>query len=119
MNDFHHLSQVMEELSTMGINVSIDDYGTGYSSLVYISQLPFHELKIDKSFIIPLMQSTRNKTIVKATLDMANRLNFKVVAEGVETAEIESELKQHGCHLAQGYFYSKPLVFKNYLLWLQ
>lgn len=119
VNDFHHLSQVMEELSTMGINVSIDDYGTGYSSLVYISQLPFHELKIDKSFIIPLMQSTRNKTIVKATLDMANRLNFKVVAEGVETAEIESELKQHGCHLAQGYFYSKPLDFKNYLLWLQ
>ena len=119
VNDFHHLSQVMEELSSMGINVSIDDYGTGYSSLVYISQLPFHELKIDKSFIIPLMQSTRNKTIVKATVDMANSLNLKVVAEGVESAEIEAELKQHACHLAQGFFYSKPLSFKKYLSWIE
>jgi EAL domain-containing protein (putative c-di-GMP-specific phosphodiesterase class I) len=86
---------------------------------VYISQLPFHELKIDKSFIIPLMQSTRNKTIVKATVDMANSLNLKVVAEGVESAEIEAELKQHACHLAQGFFYSKPLSFKKYLSWIE
>ena len=119
VNDFHHLSQIMEELSNMGINVSIDDYGTGYSSLFYISQLPFNELKIDKSFIIPLMQSTRNKAIVKATLDMAKSLNLKVVAEGVESEDIEAELKKHQCHIAQGYFYSKPLEFSKYLGWLK
>jgi EAL domain-containing protein (putative c-di-GMP-specific phosphodiesterase class I)/GGDEF domain-containing protein len=119
VNDFHHLSQTMNELSDMGINVSIDDYGTGYSSLVYISQLPFNEIKIDKSFIIPLVESDRNNTIVKTTIDMAKSLNLKVIAEGVETAEIEAELKQHQCHIAQGYFYSKPVSFKNYVAWLK
>lgn len=119
VNDFHHLSETMKEFSAMGINVSIDDYGTGYSSLVYISQLPFNEIKIDRSFIIPLVESSRNKTIVKTTIDMAKSLNLKVVAEGVETVEIEAELKQHQCHFAQGYFYSKPLSFNRYLAWLK
>jgi len=70
----------------MGIQVSVDDYGTGYSSLAYISQLPFNELKIDKSFILDLADSKRNLTIVKTTIDMAKSLELKVVAEGIESA---------------------------------
>jgi len=119
VNDFQQLSIIMEALSNMGINVSIDDYGTGYSSLVYISQLPFNEIKIDKSFVIPLAQSERNKTIVKTTIEMAKSLNLKVVAEGVESEEIEAQLKQYQCHIVQGYFYSKPLEFEAYLAWLK
>ena len=119
VNDFQQLSIIMNELSSMGINVSIDDYGTGYSSLVYISQLPFNEIKIDKTFIIPLVQSTRNKTIVKTTIEMAKSLNLKVVAEGVESGDIATELKQYQCHIVQGYFYSKPLAFDDYLVWLK
>ena len=119
VNDFQQLSIIMEELSSMGVNVSIDDYGTGYSSLVYISQLPFNEIKIDKSFIIPLAQSDRNKTIVKTTIEMAKSLKLKVVAEGVESEDIEAQLKQYQCHIVQGYFYSKPLEFETYIAWLK
>ena len=119
VNDFQQLSIIMEDLSNMGVNVSIDDYGTGYSSLAYISQLPFNEIKIDKSFIIPLVHSDRNKTIVKTTIEMAKSLNLKVVAEGVESKDIEEQLKQYQCHIVQGYFYSKPLEFKAYLAWLK
>lgn len=118
VNDFHHLSQIMNELSVMGIQVSIDDYGTGYSSLLYISQLPFNEIKIDKSFVMDLDSSKRNLTIVKATIEMAKNLELKVVAEGVESQIIEDVLKSYGCHIAQGYYYQRPIRFSDYVEWL-
>ncbi|SFC43719.1 EAL domain-containing protein [Pseudoalteromonas denitrificans] len=119
VSDFQHLSNLMSKLSVMGIQVSVDDYGTGYSSLTYISQLPFNELKIDKSFILDLADSTRHQTIVKTTIDMAKSLKLKVVAEGVESAEIEKILTDCHCDLVQGYYYSKPLPFEQYLQWLE
>ena len=118
VNDFHHLSQVMQALSEMGIQVAIDDYGTGYSSLFYISQLPFNELKIDKSFVINLDHSERNLTIVRTTIEMAKSLGLKLVAEGIENQQIEDVLKQHDCHIVQGYYYQKPIAFSQYLNWL-
>lgn len=118
VNDFHHLSQIMNELSVMGIQVSIDDYGTGYSSLLYISQLPFNEIKIDKSFVMDLESSKRNLTIVRATIEMAKNLELKVVAEGVESQVIEDVLKSYGCHIAQGYYYQRPVKFSSYVEWL-
>jgi EAL domain-containing protein (putative c-di-GMP-specific phosphodiesterase class I) len=108
----------MNELSVMGIQVSIDDYGTGYSSLLYISQLPFNEIKIDKSFIMDLESSKRNLTIVRATIEMAKNLELKVVAEGVESQVIEDVLKSYGCHIAQGYYYQRPVKFSSYVEWL-
>ncbi|MCP5080051.1 MAG: EAL domain-containing protein, partial [Psychromonas sp.] len=119
VTDFVVLDNLMGSLSELGIKVSIDDYGTGYSSLNYISQLQFDELKIDKAFILNLDSSERNLTIVKTTIDMAKNLNLKVVAEGVESKSIEKKLIDSGCDIGQGYYYTKPLPFDKYLLWLE
>jgi EAL domain-containing protein (putative c-di-GMP-specific phosphodiesterase class I)/GGDEF domain-containing protein len=118
VSDHDSLQDLIDDFSELGISTSIDDYGTGYSSLTYISQLKFDELKIDKSFILDLDKSTRNLAIVKTTIDMARNLNLKVVGEGVESALIETKLKESGCDIGQGYYYSKPLPFDNYLTWL-
>jgi EAL domain-containing protein (putative c-di-GMP-specific phosphodiesterase class I) len=118
VSDFLHLSQTMEQLSAMGIQVAIDDYGTGYSSLFYISQLPFNELKIDKSFVMNIENSETDLAIVRTTIEMAKSLELKIVAEGIENKAVEDILKIHDCYLAQGYYYCKPIEFKNYLAWL-
>lgn len=118
VNDFHHLQQTMAQLSELGVQVAIDDYGTGYSSLFYISQLPFNEIKIDKSFVINLANSERDLTIVRTTIEMAKSLGLKLVAEGIENQQIEEVLKQHECHIVQGYYYQKPIAFKQYISWL-
>tara|TARA_B100000446_G_scaffold133172_1_gene125297 strand:- start:746 stop:3286 length:2541 start_codon:yes stop_codon:yes gene_type:complete len=119
VSDFLNLSQTMEELSAMGVQVAIDDYGTGYSSLFYISQLPFNEIKIDKSFVMNIENSDTDLTIVRTTIEMAKSLGLKIVAEGIENSAVESILKKHNCYLAQGYFYSKPVEFKRYLSLLE
>jgi EAL domain-containing protein (putative c-di-GMP-specific phosphodiesterase class I) len=118
VNDFNHLSHIMNELASMGIHVAIDDYGTGYSSLLYISQLPFNELKIDKSFVKDLESSERDLTIVRTTIEMAKNLGLKIVAEGIESKAVGEILKRHGCNIAQGYYYQKPIEFSQYLSWL-
>jgi EAL domain-containing protein (putative c-di-GMP-specific phosphodiesterase class I) len=118
VNDFNHLSHIMNELASMGIHVAIDDYGTGYLSLLYISQLPFNELKIDKSFVMNLENSERDLTIVRTIIEMAKNLGFKIVAEGIESKAIETILKRHGCSIIQGYYYQKPVEFRQYLSWL-
>ena len=119
VTDYVRLSRLINDLSQLGISISIDDYGTGYSSLTYISQLKFDELKIDKGFILDLDKSTRNLTIVKTTIDMAKSLNLRVIGEGVESVSIEKKLKESGCNIGQGYYYSKPLPFELYLTWLE
>jgi len=119
VSDYDRLRRLMDDLSQLGISVSIDDYGTGYSSLSYISQLKFDELKIDKAFILDLDKSVRNLTIVKTTIEMAKSLNLKVIGEGVESAAIERKLKACGCDIGQGYYYSKPLSFDEYVTWME
>jgi EAL domain-containing protein (putative c-di-GMP-specific phosphodiesterase class I)/GGDEF domain-containing protein len=119
VSDHDTLQKLINDLNQSGINISIDDYGTGYSSLTYISQLKFDELKIDKMFILNLDKSIRNLTIVKTTIEMAKSLNLKVVGEGVESIAIEKKLKESGCDIGQGYYYSKPLPFEQYLIWLE
>ena len=119
VSDFHLLKQTLDELTRMGINIAIDDYGTGYSSLFYISQLPFTELKIDKSFVVDLDVSERHRTIVKTTIEMAKSLDLRLVAEGIESASIEALLREQDCHIAQGYYYQRPIPFSQYLTWLK
>ncbi|MBT0570847.1 EAL domain-containing protein [Curvibacter sp. CHRR-16] len=101
--------QTLLALRKMGFTIAIDDFGTGYSSLSYLARFPIDTLKIDRSFIQTLMHSQEHAELVKAILLMANALNKDVVAEGVETAEQAAFLREHGCEMAQGYFYSKPL----------
>ena len=101
---------ILTRLRLKGFTLSIDDFGTGFSSLSTLYKLPFGELKIDKSFINDLQQSDEARAMVESTIGLAQRIGLKVVAEGVETEAILHELRQLGCHDVQGYFVSKALT---------
>lgn len=109
----------LRELHAIGVKVAIDDYGTGYSSLAYLADLHFDELKVDMRFVRHMDTSTKDRAITETTIKMAKMLNMHVVAEGVENAEVASWLKLFGCDIGQGYHYSKPLPFADYLYYLQ
>jgi PAS domain S-box-containing protein/diguanylate cyclase (GGDEF)-like protein len=109
----------MIELNKKGINFSLDDFGTGYSNLVYLNQLPFNELKIDKAFIDNILTDDNQRSLVKIIISIGKVKNLKIVAEGVESVEQLEMLKDYGIDLIQGYYYSKPIEFntlKNMLL---
>ncbi len=99
----------IEKLRNIGVNVSIDDFGTGYSSLGQLKDLPANILKIDKSFISSLTTNEEDVSIVRAVINLGQSLNLKVIAEGVETREHSNILSDLGCHLMQGYLFSKPI----------
>ena len=93
----------------MGVQLAIDDFGTGYSSLSYLRRLPVNYLKVDKSFIAGLSHNSGDKLIVSGVINLAHGLSLKVVAEGVETAEQLASLREMGCDMAQGNYFSDPL----------
>ena len=100
---------VIAGLSEVGCRMSIDDFGTGYSSLSYLKRLPINEMKIDKSFVMNMLQDPNDLMIVRATVELGKNLGLQVVAEGVEEAEMAEQLKEMGCDLAQGYHFARPL----------
>ena len=108
-DDPGHALENLQRLNTIGCKLSIDDYGTGYSSLAYLKRLPVSELKIDRSFVQNMANDANDVVIVRSTIDLAHNLGLRVVAEGVETAAILKQLSLLGCDQAQGYFLSKPL----------
>jgi EAL domain-containing protein (putative c-di-GMP-specific phosphodiesterase class I) len=91
------------------VSVSVDDYGTGYSSLSYLRSLPVDTLKIDRSFVTPMLVDEGNAVIVRSTIELAHNLGLRVVAEGVEDEATREALALLGCHFAQGYYLSRPL----------
>jgi len=99
----------LTRLSEMGVRLSVDDFGTGYSSLSYIQRFPINTLKIDQSFIRGIVEDSSDRAIAKAIIAMADSLQLRVIAEGVETAAQATLLHSYGCHGAQGYYYSHPL----------
>lgn len=101
----------LQALKDCGIQIAVDDFGTGYASLEYLQHLPFDTLKIDRCFVQFLDQNPKNRAIVSALIQMAHNLNLNVIAEGIETEGERNFLKQQGCDEAQGYFYSAPLPF--------
>jgi diguanylate cyclase (GGDEF)-like protein/PAS domain S-box-containing protein len=101
--------QMIAEFKALGVQLSVDDFGVGYSSLSYLVQYPFDTLKIDRSFIDGLPGEARQNAVVQAILGMAQALGYRVVAEGVETIAQAELLAGHGCEHAQGFLYSRPL----------
>jgi diguanylate cyclase (GGDEF)-like protein len=99
----------LDALTSLGIRLSVDDFGTGYSSLSYLRRLPIDTLKIDASFVRELQTGSDNEAIVAAIIAMAKSLNLRVIAEGVETHEQMCILHAYGCHIMQGYYFSKPV----------
>lgn len=110
MMDVHYTLPVIKELKSLGVRLSLDDFGTGYSSLSYLTEFPFDEIKIDRSFLCSQHIKVKDETLVKAIIAMAQQLNMTVVAEGVETVEQLVFLQQNRCDKAQGYFFSRPLL---------
>lgn len=105
MNDLEQISQKLRELADLGVRIAIDDFGTGYSSLNYIHRLPIHTLKVDQSFVRAIRGGEDGACIVNAIIAMAHGLKLDIVAEGVETGEQLTYLKNLGCHQVQGFFY--------------
>ncbi len=108
---------VLNRLRMKGFSLSIDDFGTGYSSLSHLYQAPFVELKIDRHFIMRMLDDTEAMVIVKICIMLAHMLGMKVVAEGVETQEIWDKLELLGCDAAQGYFIAKPMPANDLIKW--
>src|SRR5258707_8313214 len=102
---FASMSSMMklEALRVLGMSIAIDDFGTGYSSLAYLAKLPVHSLKIDRSFIVALLEDPAIMTLVSTIVSLAHTLKLKVVAEGVESEEQASVLDRLGCDQLQGY----------------
>ncbi|MGG2396722.1 putative bifunctional diguanylate cyclase/phosphodiesterase [Pseudomonas sp. SH1-B] len=109
LSNINRAISLLESIRALGVSLSIDDFGTGYSSLAYLRRLPLDTLKIDRSFIQDVVNSSQDREIVHAIIAMAHALHLKVVAEGVETQEQLAFLQQRDCDQVQGYLFSKPL----------
>lgn len=118
MENPEHALLILNELSGIGVRLSIDDFGTGYSSLAYLKKMPVQEIKIDRSFVMDMDRDRGDAIIVRTTVNMCHDLGLQVVAEGVETAESQEQLKGFGCDYLQGYLLSRPLKFPDLLKWL-
>ena len=101
--------KIMNALSSMGIQISIDDFGTGYSSLSYLKQFPIHTLKMDKSFIDHVTDDEEDASFARMVIGIAKSMNLDLIAEGVESESQLQFLKDEGCRLIQGFYFSKPL----------
>jgi diguanylate cyclase len=111
-------SEFLLRLRELGIELAVDDYGTGYSCLAYLHDLPVAYLKIDRGFTDRMLNDERTAVIVASTIDMAHRLNLQVIAEGVETLEQGLWLGQHGCDQLQGYYFGRPMDADRFHRWL-
>ncbi|BBX07295.1 GGDEF-domain containing protein [Mycolicibacterium aichiense] len=101
---------VLNQLQEFGIRIAIDDFGSGYSALSYMRDLTVDEVKLDRHFIAPIPADQRASAVVRAVLNLANELGLTTVAEGIETAATADWLREHGCHIGQGYYFSPPLT---------
>ncbi len=119
IKDPNRAMEILKRLADLNIRISIDDFGTGYSSLAYLRKMPATEVKIDKSFVMDMMNNENDAAIVRATIDLAHNLGLQVVAEGVESREIADRLRDLGCDLLQGYYFSKPIAAAELTEWLK
>ena len=103
-------NKMLASLSAMGVGISLDDFGSGMSSLRHLKMLPVAELKIDMSFVVNMLADTNDETIVKSTIDLGHNMDLRVVAEGVEDLKVFNKLKEMGCDIVQGFFIAPPMT---------
>lgn len=112
MKSFDKNIETILEIKKLGASIALDDFGTGYSSLNYLTRLPIDVLKIDRSFLIDIIENYKSRCIVENIIQLSHKLGIKVVAEGVEDLEQVNYLKSVSCDIVQGYYYSKPESFE-------
>jgi len=110
--------QTMDSLRAMGVHIALDDFGIGYSSLAYLNRLPLDEIKIDRSFVIGMIDDESSATIVRATVELGHGLGYAVVAEGVENAETRQRLTALGCDAIQGFLVAHPMPADQTAEWI-
>ncbi len=118
MGDPRRAQDVLDRLRALGVRLSLDDYGTGHSSLSYLKRLPLDEVKIDRAFVAGIVGDAHDALIVRSTIELARNLGLEVVAEGVEGAEVLDRLRALRCHEAQGFHLSRPLPADALTEWL-
>ncbi|MGB5261505.1 MAG: EAL domain-containing protein [Gammaproteobacteria bacterium] len=118
MLDPDQVIEILEKLAALGLKLSIDDFGTGHSSLVHLRRLPVHMLKVDKSFVVDMDTDEENASIVRATIDLAHSLGLTVTAEGVESRSVHDLLKGMRCDYYQGYYVCTPMTLAEIEIWL-
>jgi diguanylate cyclase (GGDEF)-like protein len=118
MSDPERALATVSRLSDLGIRLSVDDFGTGYSSLANLRRLPIDELKIDRSFVSPMLQDESDLIIVRSTINLGHDLGLRIIAEGVEDRQTLDHLAELGCDLAQGYHLSRPMAAHAFNRWL-
>jgi diguanylate cyclase (GGDEF)-like protein/PAS domain S-box-containing protein len=114
IEDFDRGLALLRRLKALGVRISMDDFGSGYSSLSYLQAFPFDKIKIDRAFVINLGRTPQSAAIVRAVIDLGHALEMSIVAEGVETQEQLGFLAEEGCDAVQGYFIGKPLPIGQY-----
>lgn len=118
MADPEKARQVLQAIAELGVLVSIDDYGTGYSSLAYLKSLPIDTLKIDRTFISQMLLDSQDKIIVHSTIQLAHNLGLQVTAEGIEDVSLIADLKGLGCDKGQGFYFCRPIPVEELKTWL-
>ncbi|WP_335331623.1 EAL domain-containing protein [Mycobacterium kyogaense] len=109
----------LDRLRAAGVQVALDDFGSGYSALWYLRDFPVDQVKLDREFIAPILTHGPSATIVRAVIEMTHALGHTPVAEGVESAEIADRLRQFGCRVAQGFHFSRPIPSAEMLALLE
>ncbi|MFV1921517.1 MAG: EAL domain-containing protein [Methylotenera sp.] len=119
ISDIEKVTAVITKCNALGISFSLDDFGVGYSSLIYLRRLPVDYIKIDRSFTSGMLNDSEDMAVVSSVITLSKEFNRKVIAEGVETDEQLAILHQLGCHYAQGYGIAKPMLGKDVARWIQ
>lgn len=119
MTDVSRAMDVVSALDAIGVCLSIDDFGTGFSSLSHLKRLPVDELKIDRSFVQDMEQDDNDAILIRSIIDLAHNMGLRVVAEGVESAAVIDMLDRLGCDIVQGYHISRPLPARDFIAWLE
>jgi EAL domain-containing protein (putative c-di-GMP-specific phosphodiesterase class I) len=118
MRDVGRAVQTLQRLREVGVGVALDDFGTGYSSLSYLLELPLSAMKLDRSFVTPILADPRAERIVRYTVALAHEIGCTVIAEGVEDAATAGMLTACGCDAAQGWYFGRAMPAAQFSVWL-